>query len=147
MPLKNFDQVIDKQARPEFGRPILWNLAGRGIRGMEYSSYHQEYFIIAGAPDEKMGFSLYSWDGKADSQPVHRQSTEMGRENFTPEALMVFDDSPEIILLSDDGSLIVNVAQASECKKGELLNGSRCKNKYLTNPSQKTFRAVELRRH
>ncbi|MBN1765701.1 MAG: DUF3616 domain-containing protein [Sedimentisphaerales bacterium] len=145
VPLRNFEQVIDQQGQPEFGEPILWDLAGRGIRSMEYSPCHRAYFIVAGPHDEEPNFSLYRWNGQADSQPVLLQPIAAETDNFTPEALIVFNESPELLVLSDDGSLEVEVENATECQKGELLKNNHCLNKYLTNPSKKSFRAMYIK--
>ena len=53
VPLLNPMQVIEKAASPIFGEPILWALAGLGIRAMEYSNFHKAYFIVAGNYDGK----------------------------------------------------------------------------------------------
>jgi hypothetical protein len=144
IPLTNFEQVIERQQQPEFGKPLLWNLAGRGIRSMEYSKYHKTYFVVAGPRDEETGFGLYHWNGQVNSQPVYMQSLGEGLEDFAPEAMLVFDDRPELILLSDDGSVEVQVRSAAECQEGELLSGNRCNNKHLTDPAKKTFQAVTI---
>ena len=49
-----------------------------------------------------------------------------------------------MLLLSDDGTLVVDVSGASECMKGKLIDGNKCLNKYLTNPMKKTFRGIWL---
>ncbi len=64
--------------------------------------------------------------------------------NFTPEALITFKDSKRMLLLSDDGTLVVDVSKASECMKGKLIDGNKCLNKYLTNSMKKTFRSIWL---
>ncbi len=159
VPLNNPDEVVDKKQPPIFGEPLLWDLKGYGIRSMEYSYFHKAYFIIAGAHDDELGFALYRWSGYKDSQPVRVQgqtqmpfcaiseSTEksLDKFNFTPEALIAFKACDKFLLLSDDGSLPVDVSDPSECIHGKLHKNGMCLNKYLTDPNEKCFRAVWFR--
>ncbi|MBN2594759.1 MAG: DUF3616 domain-containing protein [Sedimentisphaerales bacterium] len=143
IPLVNPDKIIEKGQKPLFGEPLLWNLGGLGIRGMEYSDFHKAYFIIAGPHNENSEFVLYKWSGIKESQPVLVRKIEAGN-NFTPEALVPFKNSGKLLLLSDDGSLIVPVSDASECMEDEMLDDKSCLNKHLTVPEKKTFRAMWL---
>jgi hypothetical protein len=156
VPLNNPEQVIEQKKSPIFAPPLLWDLKGYGIRGMEYSHFHKAYFIIAGAHDEEPGFALYSWSGDKDSQPVRVQGKtqmpffelgefceiDLDKYNFTPEALIIFNTSAKFLLLSDDGSLPVDVSDPSECMPGELQKNGTCLNKHLTDTEKKYFRAV-----
>lgn len=158
VPLNNPKQVIEKQP-PIFAAPLLWDLTGYGIRSMEYSYFHKAYFIIAGAHDEKPGFALYRWSGDEDDQPVRVQGQtqmpfcafgkstqkDLDKYNFTPEALITFKACDKFLLLSDDGSLPVDVSDPSECMHGKLHKNGTCLNKYLTDPNEKHFRAVWFR--
>jgi hypothetical protein len=74
VPLTNAQEVIEKSAPPVFSDPILWNLKGMGVRGMEYSSHHKTFFIIAGSHDESPSFTLYRWSGENSSPPEIVQS-------------------------------------------------------------------------
>ncbi len=159
VPLNNPDRVVEKKQQPIFASPLLWDLKGYGIRSMEYSFFHKAYFIIAGAHDEKHGFALYRWSGDKDSQPVRVQGQtrmpfwpigpsagkDLDKCNFTPEALITFKASDKFLLLSDDGSLLVDVSDPSECMHGKLHKNGICLNKYLTDPNKKHFRAVWFR--
>jgi hypothetical protein len=159
VPLNNPEQVIEKKRLPIFAGPLLWDLKGYGIRSMEYSYFHKAYFIIAGAHDDKPGFALYRWSGDKDSQPVGVQGQtvmpfcpigrsaekDLDKYNFTPEALITFKACDKFLLLSDDGSLPVDVSDPSECMHGKMHKNEMCLNKYLTNPSRKYFRAVWFR--
>ena len=142
VPLNNARQVIEKQAPPVFGEPILWDLAGLGIRSMEYSHFHKAYFIIAGPHNERSGFVLYRWSSDRNTPPKMVRKIEL--DNFTPEALITFRNSPGLFLLSDDGSLIIDVSDASECTEGRLTEDRKCPNKYLTDPNKKHFRGIWL---
>ena len=159
VPLNNPKQVIEKKQPPIFAAPLLWDLKGYGIRSIEYSYFHKVYFIIVGAHDEKPGFALYRWSGDKDSQPVRVQGQtrmpfcaigesgekDFDKYNFTPEALITFKACDKFLLLSDDGSLPVDVSDPSECMQGKLHKNGTCLNKYLTDPNEKHFRAVWLR--
>ena len=143
VPLTNPAEVIEKEAEPVFGEPILWDLAGLGIRSMEYSDFHKEYFIVAGPADSRAGFAMYRWSGKKDNQPTLIKKISENK-NFTPEALITFKNSKRMLLLSDDGTLVVDVSGACECMKGKLIDDNKCLNKYLTNPMKKSFRGSWL---
>lgn len=156
VPLNNPRRVIEQEAPPIFADPLLWDLKGYGIRSMEYSNFHKACFIVAGAHDEKPAFALYRWSGDKDSQPVIVQgqtqmpfcaigeSTEkdLDKYNFTPEALITFKACDKFLLLSDDGSLPVDVSDPSECMHGKLHKNGTCLNKYLTDQNKKYFKAV-----
>lgn len=142
VPLNNPKQVIEKQQPPVFADPLLWDLKGYGIRSMEYSHFHKAYFIIAGPHnDDPAQFVLFRWSGKKNEQP---RFARVISADFNPEALVVFRNSPKLLLLSDDGSLAVDVSDASECMQDRLRKDGKCLNKYLTNPAKKHFRAISL---
>lgn len=144
VPLLNPQQVIKAGATPAFGSPILLNLDGRGIRSMEYSHSHKAYFIIAGPHDGKADFALYRWSGKTDKRPVLVKKFPTAPDAFTPEALIVFKKSARLFALSDDGSLIVDIPNTSDCIKGEMLKNGQCLNKHLSDQNKKHFRGMWL---
>jgi len=144
VPLKNAAGVIEKQDEPIFDGPILWNLESLGIRSMEYSPYHKAYFIIAGPSDEEQKFALYRWSGEGDTQPILVRKLIFEKSNFTPEALVAFRNSPGLLLLSDDGTLVIEVAGPHECMPGQFRKDGTCLNKFLLDPNKKTFRAIRL---
>jgi len=144
IPLNNYQQVIETGESPVFGEPMLWDLAGLGIRSMEYSNSHKAYFIIAGAHDGEPTFALYCWSGMEDTSPVLVKKVQDDEDKFRPEALIPFDDHNKLLLLSDDGSLPVKVSDPSECMDGEMSEDGYCLNKYLTDPHKKSFRAITL---
>ena len=144
IPLLNPDRIIDAGESPVFGEPILWDLNGLGIRSMEYSHFHKIFFIIAGGPDEDVGFALYRWSGKPESPPVLERELSLGNSKFTPEVLIPFEKLGKLLMLSDDGSLVVKVEGEWECVEGEYRKDGTTLNKYLVNPSRKTFRGIWL---
>jgi hypothetical protein len=142
VPLNNPKQVIEKQQLPVFADPLLWDLKGYGIRSMEHSHFHKAYFVVAGPyNDDPAQFILFRWSGKKNEQPQFVQSIS---PDFNPEALVIFKNSPKLLLLSDDGSLAVDVSDASECMQDKLRKDGKCLNKHLTNPAKKHFRAISL---
>jgi hypothetical protein len=143
VPLNNPADVIEQGDAPVFGDPILWDLGGLGVRSMEYSTLHKAFFLVAGAPDETSEFTLYRWSGRNDQQPEILK--QMSQSNFGPEALIPFPNSQMLLLLSDDGTLPVSVADPSQCVEGELNPDGTCPNKFLLNPDSKTFRAIRLK--
>jgi hypothetical protein len=141
VPLNNPKQVIEKQ-QPIFADPLLWDLKGLGIRSMEYSYFHKAYFIIAGPHNDRPAeFVLYRWSGRKDESPQVVKSINSG---FNPEALITFKNSAKLLLLSDDGSLVIDVSDTSECMQDRLREDGKCLNKHLTNPAKKHFRAIWL---
>ncbi|MHC4569810.1 MAG: DUF3616 domain-containing protein [Planctomycetota bacterium] len=143
VPLKNPDGVLERGERPVFGAPDVFHLDNLGIRSMEYSRFHKEYFIIAGSSDEDDEFGVYRWSGgkKAASKLVRGLKSDSGK--FTPEALVPFADG-RLLVLSDDGSVPIRVSGPSECLPGEYRKDGTCLNKYLADPAKKTFRGIWL---
>jgi hypothetical protein len=144
IPLLNPSRIIDAGESPVFGEPVLWDLNGLGIRSMEYSRFHKACFVVAGGPDEDVGFALYRWSGRPDSPPELERKLGLGKSKFTPEALIPFEKSGRLLILSDDGSLVVKVAGEWECLEGEFRKDGTTLNKYLANPGRKTFRGIWL---
>lgn len=157
--LNNPKQVVEGGEQLSFGEPVSWDLGGLGIRSMEYSSWHKAYFIVAGphgeSPESSEGRSaaetrlndthwvLYRWSGRKNESPVLVREMHLDKD-FNPEALVPFQNSPRLLLLSDDGALLVEVSGDSECMDGKLREDGKCLNKHLTNQSKKTFRAIWL---
>ncbi len=145
VPLKNASEMVEEGKPPVFDEPILWDLQGMGIRSMEYSSFHQVYFIIAGGPDDDSNdFFLYRWSGIEKDRPTLMRPLNLSKQ-FAPEALIPFADSGRLLLLSDDGSIPVKVSGPHECVKGQYRKDGTCQNKYLLDSEKKTFRGIWLR--
>jgi len=145
IPLDNAKQVIEGAQEPIFGEPILWDLKGCGIRSMEYSHFHKAYFIIAGPHNEESIFALYRWSGEKGTPPSLVQGIDTDKRNFSPEVLVTFETCAGFLILSDDGSLAIDVSDASECMEGKLRSDGKCLNKHLTNPEKKHFRGIWLK--
>ena len=144
IPLKNFEEIISKGQNARFGQPLLWDLKGLGIRSMEYSYFHKCFFIIAGPVAETSSFALYRWSGNRKQQPILIRKLVLP-DKFTPEALMAFRDKDELFVLSDDGAIEIRISGPADCKEGELIDGKKCPNKYLSDQNKKTFRGLWLK--
>ncbi|MHC4327577.1 MAG: DUF3616 domain-containing protein [Planctomycetota bacterium] len=143
VPLLNADGIVEWGEASVFGEPLLWDLAGLGIRSMEYSRSHGAYFIIAGSSDEDDEFALYRWSGQPNAPPVLVQELSSDGAKFKPEAMVPFEDG-RLLMLSDDGSLPIMVSSPGDCLEGEYRDDGTCLNKYLRNPEKKTFRGIWL---
>ncbi len=156
VPLLNPAAVLEDQAAPEFGDPILLKLRVKkkkkkkaiqlGIRSIEYSPQHASYLILGGPHDKRRVFGLFKWSGDPDDKPqLLEQSTEQINqiEDFAPEALIVYPDRKEIQLLSDDGALMVKVESEDECQEDSFQNGF-CQAKFLRDETRRTFKSITL---
>jgi len=144
VPLLNPRQVIENGQSAIFGTPILLDLNGLGIRSMEYSHFHKSYLIIAGPKDDKSGFALYQWSGEKEEKPMLVRKFPKNGEDFSPEALVVFENSGKMLVLSDDGTINIDISDSSQCLKGKMSGKGKCPNKFLADQSKKTFRGMWL---
>jgi hypothetical protein len=142
VPLLNAAAVIEQQAPPEFGKPVLWDFKGLGIRGMDYSEYHKTFFIIAGPHNEDSQYILFRWSVQTDTWPDVVCPLVVPAKDFTPEGIVAFEGRSALWLLSDDGSLWVRPEYRTDCLPGNLRPDGHCQNKYLINPAHKHFRGV-----
>lgn len=123
-PILNPDRIILGQSG-QFGDPILLELNGLGIRDMVRQA--NRYLILAGSYKGGGKFRLYQWSGDGQDQPEQIKVSNLNEYN--PEALVVYSHTPDIQILSDDGTV--------------LKNGVPCKK--LNNPQLRSFRAAWLR--
>ncbi|WP_165390950.1 DUF3616 domain-containing protein [Pseudoduganella lutea] len=84
--------------RAELGAPILLDLAGRGIRAIEW--YGDAYYIAAGPPAAGDDYALYRWSGRAGDRPLAVDVPALA--GLHPESLF-FDAQGTMHVLSDDG--------------------------------------------
>ncbi|MBC8372964.1 MAG: DUF3616 domain-containing protein [Phycisphaerae bacterium] len=142
VPLLNPAEVVEKSRRPRFGRPMLWNLGGLGIRDMVRSRQHGATFVLAGAKGDRGRFFLYRWSGQGGEQPALLRRLDFHKYDWRPEALVVFPRSTRLLLLSDDGVVPVPVGGPAECLDPEHYRGDGTSlNKHLRDESRKFFRA------
>ena len=118
VPLLNPLEMIDAGQAARLGEPQLLDLAGRGIRSISF--WRGRYLLIGGGIADEKTSRLYTWDGKADRpRPI-----AVTLDDLNPEGFASFEDRPQVLLLSDDGSREVGGAP---CKK-------------LKDPARKRFR-------
>ena len=122
VPLLNPEAVIFRKERAAFGDPVLLDLGGFSVRSIEYVDLLAAYLIIAGHEKGGSGFRLYTWSGNVSDRavPFPCETGWMAAEKFTPEAFVVFPESGELLLLSDDGTLPLRTA-GEGCASPERL--------------------------
>lgn len=116
VPLLNPEQVING-SKPEFGKPQLLDLGGRGIRAIAF--WHGNYVIAAGSYDQGLDSRIYLWDGLNKPEEAAIDPTTI----TNPEAFFAAEDRTQLMLLNDQGSVLID---GQECKK-------------LKDPTQKYF--------
>jgi hypothetical protein len=109
VPLLNPAEVVEGK-RAELGDPILLDLAGLGVRSLEF--WQGQYYIVAGSRNgDEEAIQLYEWSGPG-SKP--KRLDWQPPQDTNPEALFFYEDQPmQAHLLSDDGSLEFD---GQECK-------------------------------
>lgn len=113
-------------ARAELGSPTLLDLGGLGVRGL--SSWRSRYLIIGGAISSGAASRLFVWDGQGDKPtPL---SVDWG--DLNPEAFASYPDSSEILVLSDDGSLMID---GQECKRHKDAGQKRFRGAWIRVPT------------
>jgi hypothetical protein len=107
IPLRNPEQLV-RGARAQFGQPQLLDLGGRGIRSISY--WHGRYLLIGGPAAGGGNSALYTWDGRSE-RPV---PVPVRLDDLNPEGFASYEDRSQVLLLSDDGSRLLD---GVECKK------------------------------
>jgi hypothetical protein len=134
IPLLNPDGILFKEKKAAFGDPVLLDLGGLSVRSIEFVTSLDAYLIIAGPRSGGNDFQLFTWSGKTRDRaalfPI--DAAWMRREKFTPEAFVVFPETGELLLISDDGALPRRPAGADEA----------CPCKRLANPEDRSFRGA-----
>jgi len=134
VPLENPQAVVRDGALPVLGEPLFLDLGGLGFRAMEYSPFHKAYLIIAGPSSGDENSRLFRWSGEATDAPV----SLLTFPDLNPEALLVYPDRPQVLVLSDDGAVKVKAAPGEST---EDPVGGYCECKTLVDPARKAFRA------
>lgn len=98
IPFINPHEVIRSGAHPQFEKPIRLDLGGRGIRSIDYSETRNQYIITSGSFDTVSDFEFFSWSG-----PGHEPTKLNIETGLNPEAIVIFDDLAEFLVISDDG--------------------------------------------
>lgn len=110
IPFLNPQQVWEKGQVPLFKKPIKLDLGGLGIRDLYYDKNLRGTFIIAGSHNNDDEYALYFYtnSGKLKKLPLNFP------KSFKPEAVMVRNDTQELVFLSDDGRLEI---KGTACKE------------------------------
>jgi hypothetical protein len=117
--LENPLEVI--RGRPaRLGAPMRLDLGGLGVRALSW--WHGQYLVIAGHYDDEAASHLFVWDGKT----APRRLEGLRLERLNPEGFFTPESANEIMLLSDDGSVV--------------FDGTPCKR--LEDPRRKQFRGT-----
>ena len=145
VPLLNPAAIVDEAQPPRFGRPMLWDLDGLGVRDMLHSPRRKATFILAGARGDSGGFALYRWSGASDQPPVFLRKIDSGAPPMRPEALIEIPNASELLILSDDGVLKIPVSGPHDCINPEHYRyDGTCLNKHLRDETKKHFRGLRI---
>jgi hypothetical protein len=101
---------------------MLLDLGGQGVRSLSW--WRGSYLIVAGDFASGGVSQLYAWDGR--KAPVR---IDLDLSGLNPEGFFSPEDRDEIMLLSDDGSVLVD---GVECKE-------------LDDPARRSFRGRWVR--
>jgi hypothetical protein len=110
--------------KPQWLAPIELDLNGLGVRSL--SSWHGDYWIVAGGATEPKKSQLYRWPGGASAPQLEPVTMP---EDFNPEGFFTPEDRSRFMLISDDGTRQI---QGVDCKK-------------LKDPAHKQFRGIWLK--
>jgi Protein of unknown function (DUF3616) len=125
VPLLNPLQMLEGQPA-KLGTPRLLDLEGRGIRSMSF--WRGRYLMIGGGIADEAVSRLYTWDGKSYRA---RAVASVVLDDFNPEGFASFEDRPQVLLLSDDGSRQID---GQECKQLEDATRKRFRGRWVHVP-------------
>lgn len=111
-PLLNPAAVVAAKERPHFGPPMRVDLGGTGIRGIARRG--ASYFLAAESEDNLP--KIFRWNG-VTRRPKRILVSLPNSLNL--EAVLLFPDTEEIHLLSDDGNAKMNGEDCNESKKSK----------------------------
>jgi len=117
--LLNPEQVIRGEPA-RFGDPITIDLGGLGVRSLSF--WRGRYLIVAGHYSNGAPSRIYAWNGKEKPELLGT----VGVAQFNPEGFFTPETRDSILLLSDDGTVMVD---DTECKREK-------------DPAKKRFRGV-----
>jgi hypothetical protein len=122
VPLDNGAALADgRAARAAFGEPMELDLGGQGVRAL--STWRGRLLIAAGNPGNGGRSRLFVQRGAAPPAQV-----DLDLHTYNPEGFFTPEERDEIMILSDDGTVMVDGAP---CKLG-------------TDPARKSFRGLWL---
>jgi hypothetical protein len=120
--LRNPDGVLAGE-KAQLSDPVRLDLGGLGVRALSF--WHSRYLALGGPSGDGGPFQLFRFDGGMSAERV----TSVDLEGFGAEGFFTPDARDEILVLSDDGT--------------RLVNGRPCKK--LKQPAEKSFRGVWVR--
>jgi hypothetical protein len=125
VPLLNPLEMIDTGQTARLGAPQLLELEGRGIRSISF--WRGRYLLIGGGIADEAVSRLYTWDGKSDRP----RAIAVALDDLNPEGFASFEDRPQVLLLSDDGSREID---GQPCKKLKDPTRKRFRGRWVTVP-------------
>jgi Protein of unknown function (DUF3616) len=125
LPLKNAAAVLDTQAKPMFGAPILLSLRKQGLRDL-VDDGRGGYLLLAGEPGEGGTFAMWSWAGPGGAPPGKMLDIP-NEKDTSAEAIVVTPDGKSAWILFDEG-------------ERKTASGKKCKGDSVP-PAGKSFRA------
>jgi hypothetical protein len=137
VPLLNPEGILLAGEKAKFGNPILLDLGGLAIRSIEFVESLNAYLIVAGESGSGKKFQLFTWSGLASDPAVQFgiDTRWMKKMKFTPEAFVVFPETNELLLISDDGNVEMHVPGTDDS----------CPCKRLPKPEDRRFRGAWMK--
>lgn len=107
--IENPEQVFTADAEPRFGKPILLDLKGGGIRALSYDPILNAFLVVNEIEDEtgvKVS-RLWAWSGEPGGHPapVHLPSM-ISLNNVESIDSVVINGEQRLMLMSDDGDAL-----------------------------------------
>lgn len=125
IPLLNPEALVEGE-RARFGEPRLLELGGLGIRALSW--WRGRYLLIGGAVANEAPSRVFTWRG-GDDVPVPVPSVDLA--GWNPEAVVSSEHEEGILLLSDDGTRMVD---GVECKRQKDAAKKRFRGLWLRLP-------------
>lgn len=100
-------EMLENQAAPEFGEPILLDLQGGGIRALSYDPVMQAFLIVNEIEgyDNNRYSQLWSWGGDPDVPPEPVALPDIiNLNNVESIDSITIDGEARLLLMSDEGS-------------------------------------------
>ncbi len=106
IPIRNPADLFDNQTDPVFGKPILLDLKGGGIRGLSYDAILDTFLVVNEIRNQEGNnySQLWSWGGKPDESPQPIELPEIINMNNVEaiDSIMIHGE-PYLLLMSDEG--------------------------------------------
>lgn len=125
VPLLNPLPVLNGE-RARFGDPVLLDLGGLGVRSLSW--WRGKYLIAAGHFAAGAASRLLAWSGTNAPQAI----AGVDLQHFNPEAFFTPEGVDRILLLSDDGS---DVIDGVACKRLSDAGRKRFRGRWITLPA------------